>query len=83
MLDGVFVPDHEHLAIIKEQGNLLTRLIGDLRNLSLAEVGQLKLELAPDDIVDLVRRKLEQVELTARGKGIHLKLDAEANLPEI
>ncbi|MDO8568824.1 MAG: ATP-binding protein [Dehalococcoidales bacterium] len=83
MLDGVFASDREHLAIIKEESALLTRLIGDLRDLSLAEVGQLKLELTPDDIVDLVRRKLEQLELTARGKGIHLKLDAEDGLPLI
>ncbi len=83
MLDGVFTLDREHLASIKEQSTLLTRLIGDLRDLSLAEIGQLKLELAPEDIVDLVRRKLEQAELTARGKGIDLKLDAQTNLPKV
>ncbi|MBM2825627.1 MAG: integral rane sensor signal transduction histidine kinase [Dehalococcoidales bacterium] len=83
MLDGVFAPDREHLATIKEQTALLTRLIGDLRELSLAEAGQLKLELAPDDIVRLVRGKLEQVELTARDKGISLKLEAEDNLSTI
>ncbi|MDO8717128.1 MAG: ATP-binding protein, partial [Dehalococcoidales bacterium] len=83
MLDGVFEPDREHLVTIKEQAALLTRLISDLRELSLAEAGQLKLELAPDDIVRLVRGKLEQVELTARDKGISLKLEAEDNLSPI
>ncbi len=83
MLDGVFAPDREHLSTIREQIVLLTRLIGDLRELSLAEAGQLKLELAPDDIVRLVRGKLEQVELTALDKGISLKLEAEDNLSPI
>lgn len=81
MLDGIFAPDREHLSTIKEQAALLTRLIGDLRELSLAEAGQLKLELAPDDIVRLVRGKLEQVKLTAQDKGVSLKLEAEENLP--
>ncbi len=83
LLDGVFTPDREHLNTIKEQTALLTRLIGDLRDLSLAEAGQLKLELAPDDIAELVKHKLEQVELTAREKGIQLRLDAEGHLPPI
>ncbi|MFH0941993.1 MAG: ATP-binding protein [Chloroflexota bacterium] len=83
MLDGVFAPDRERLTTIKEQAALLTRLIGDLRDLSLAEAGQLKLELAPGDIARLVRGKLEQVKLTAQAKGILLKLEAEDNLPLI
>ncbi|MCK4580894.1 MAG: HAMP domain-containing protein, partial [Dehalococcoidia bacterium] len=43
ILDGVFQPDAEHLGSIKEQTALLTRLIADLRDISLAESGQLKL----------------------------------------
>lgn len=83
MLDGVYQPDREHLGSIKEEVALLTRLIGDLRDLSLAESGQLKLELAPADIVALVNRKLSQVEVTAREKGIRMKLDAPEKIPEV
>lgn len=81
MLDGVFTPDREHLSTIKEQAALLTRLIGDLRELSLAEAGQLKLELAPDDIVRLLQDKIAQIKVTAQEKGILLKLETEDNLP--
>ncbi|MDO8687186.1 MAG: ATP-binding protein [Dehalococcoidales bacterium] len=83
MLDGVFAPDREHLSTIKEQTALLTRLIGDLRDLSLAEAGQLKLELLPDDIVRLLRDKVEQIKATAQEKGILLKFEAEDNLPPV
>ncbi|MBI2832166.1 MAG: HAMP domain-containing protein [Chloroflexi bacterium] len=83
IMDGVFKPDAEHLGAIKEQTALLTRLIGDLRDLSLAESGQMKLELAPTDMVDLVRRKLSQAEVAAREKSIELKLNALPNVPEV
>jgi len=83
MLDGVFVPDREHLATIKEQTALLTRLIGDLRDLSLAEAGQLKLEFAPTDIASLLGDKLEQLGPAAQDRGIALHLEAGGDLPEI
>ena len=83
MLDGVFAPDRERLTTIKEETALLTRLISDLRDLSLAEAGQLKLELAPDDIAKLLRDKLDQIEPTAQDKGVLLKLEGEDNLPLI
>jgi two-component system OmpR family sensor kinase len=83
ILDGVFEPDKEHLGSVKEQTALLTRLIGDLRDLSLAESGQLKLELAPTDMVELVRRKLSQAELSSREKHLQLAYDAAPEIPEV
>ncbi len=70
--DRVFEPDSARLGVIKEQVALLTRLTSDLRELSLAESGQLKLELAPTDLVDLVRRKAMQFESQAAEKGVHV-----------
>ena len=83
ILDGVFPPDQEHLSSIKEQTTLLTWLLGDLRDLSLAESGQLRLELAPTNIVDLVRRKLSQAEIRARERDIQVKLNIPSAVPEI
>ena len=83
ILDGVFKPDHEHLDSIKEQTALLTHLIGDLRDLSLAESGQLKLEPAPTNMVDLIRRKLSQAEVSALKKDIQLKLDVAREVPPV
>jgi signal transduction histidine kinase len=83
MLDGVYTPDKEHLISIKEQTAQLTHLINDLREISLAESGQLKLELTPTDMVDLVRRKLSQSEVKAPGKDIHFKLDVHGEIPDV
>lgn len=83
ILDGVFQPDAEHLGSVKEQTALLTRLISDLRDISLAESGQLKLERAPTDMVEMVGRKVSQAELAAREKGIRLELKAAPGLPAV
>ncbi len=81
--DGVFNPDKDHLDTIKEQTTLLTRLTSDLRDLSLAESGQLKLVLTSTDLIDLVRRKVSQFEVKAREKGISMKLEIPEDLPKL
>ena len=83
ILDGVFESDKERLNSIKDETFMLTRLINDLRDISLAEAGQLKLEIASTDMVKLVNRKLLQAEGTARENGVHLELQAAQDIPEI
>jgi len=83
MLDGVFEADASNLRSIKEETALLTRLVADLRDLSLAESGQLKLELEPVDLADLVRRLVSQTEVMARQKDITLRLDTAEQLPQV
>lgn len=76
--DGVFRADREHLDAIKEQTAVLTRLTADLRDLSLADSGQLKLQLAATDMTDLIRRTLSTFAVPAQQKGI----DLVSELPE-
>lgn len=83
ILDGVFKADKEHFLSIKEQTAQLTRLINDLRDISLAESGQMKLDVAPANMVDLVRRKLAQAEVRALEKGVKLNLKVPGELPEV
>jgi len=83
IIDGVFQPDTEHLRSIKEQTSLLTHLISDLRDLSLAESGQLKLNLAPMDMVELVRRMVSNYEINALEKNVRIKLEEATQIPEI
>lgn len=83
ILDGVFEPDKERLNSIKDETFLLTRLINDLRDISLAESGQLKLEIITTDMVKLVERKLSQAERAAHEKGVQLELQVAQDLPEI
>lgn len=83
IIDGVFKPDTEHLCSIKEQASLLTHLISDLRDISLAESGQLELNLAPTDIVELVRRMVSNYEINAIKKNVRIKLEEGTQIPEI
>jgi len=79
--DGVFPADAERLGTIKEQTALLTMLIKDLRDLSLAEAGQLKLEKAPTDLARLLERKVEQARLNTGGKNIRFIPQIAEGLP--
>jgi signal transduction histidine kinase len=81
--DDVFSPDKEHLDNIREQTVLLAHLVNDLRDLSLAESGQLKLNLQFVDIADLLRRKITQFDVSARQKNIQLVLEIGASIPPI
>jgi two-component system sensor histidine kinase BaeS len=83
MIDGVFPADPEHLNTIKEQSQTLTQLVADLRDLSLAESGQLKLHKTPTDMKDLIRRKIEQFESLAAEKPVKLELLSTTVIPEI
>ena len=83
IIDDVFRPDTEHLHSIKEQTSLLTHLISDLRDLSLVESGQLKLNLVPTDTVELVRRMVSNYEINALEKNVRIKLEEATQIPEI
>lgn len=81
MLDGVYEPTIENLGSIKEEAGLLTRLVADLRDLSLAESGQLKLDMQPTDLAELVRRRVSQTEVGALAKNVSLSTQITEKLP--
>jgi two-component system OmpR family sensor kinase/two-component system sensor histidine kinase BaeS len=83
MLDGVVPLNPESVASVHEETVLLARLVGDLRVLSLAEAGQLKLERAPTDLVALTQRVIERMQAQAREKNVTLEVDAPASIPNV
>jgi signal transduction histidine kinase len=83
MIDGVYEPNPDNLNSIKEETDLLTRLVGELRDLTLAESGHLKLEFEPTNLAELVQRRVSQAEVIARGKNITLRMNITEGLPEI
>jgi signal transduction histidine kinase len=83
MIDGVYEPNPDNLNSIKEETDLLARLVGELRDLTLAESGHLKLEFEPTNLAELVQRRVSQAEVIARGKNITLRRDIAEGLPEI
>jgi signal transduction histidine kinase len=80
MIDGVLPTDEHQLRIIKGETVVLTRLISDLRDLSLAEAGKLKLEKSVIDWADLIQWKLEQFQPLAEAKGVTLKFEGSSGL---
>ncbi len=81
--DGVADPTPERVASLREETALLTRLVTDLRDLSLAESGQLKLHPQPMDLADLVKGTVVGVQTRAEERGVEVAASAEEGLPPV
>jgi signal transduction histidine kinase len=77
--DGVMKPDKETIRSLHEEASLLSRLVDDLQELSLAEAGELKLVLRAEDIGGLIRQAVAAVEAQKKAKGLVLTVE----LPEL
>jgi two-component system OmpR family sensor kinase/two-component system sensor histidine kinase BaeS len=82
LLDGVYPADAEHLAPILDETRVLSRLVDDLRTLSMAEAGALALHREPTDIAELVADSVASLRTQADSAGIALITDAAAALPQ-
>jgi signal transduction histidine kinase len=81
-LDKVVPLDDAEIANLYGQTNHLIRLVNDLRELSLAEAGQLPLEKTPTDLNALVTETIQALEPLAGEKDV--TLCGEVNpLPEV
>lgn len=83
MQDGVLPLDEEQISALHAETTLLNRLIGDLRLLSLAEAGQLKLELQETDPGEVIQQIVERMKPQASQKGVHLEAVVPVDIPEI
>lgn len=81
MLDGVVKPTPPQLAALHEEILLLSRLVADLRTLSLADAGQLELHRSPTDLGALIRGAAAAAEPQAQAKNIALSLELAPGLP--
>jgi two-component system, OmpR family, sensor histidine kinase BaeS len=82
-LDGVMTPTPEHIAIVNDEVILLARLITDLRDLSLAEAGQLKLFQSSTSLGDIVSAEISGIETRTKEKGITVSSELGFGLPSI
>ena len=81
--DGVKEPDPDTLAIIGHESDLLSRLVNELQELSLAEAGELKLKRRPEDVTGLISRAVSSVQAQADLKGIGLSFQPAGGLPPV
>jgi len=83
MLDRVIEPTPERIAGLHSQAVLLKRLITDLRDLSLAQVGQLRLHRRTIDVAGVVRETLEALAPLAGERTVALRVEVPAHLPPV
>jgi signal transduction histidine kinase len=81
MIDGIHTADAEHLAGVLDETRVLTRLVEDLRTISLAEAGTLALHREPTDVDALIAEATNSFRSQAAGAGVVLELDAPDDLP--
>ncbi|MGD0354476.1 MAG: ATP-binding protein [Dehalococcoidia bacterium] len=81
--DDVMKADTPTVNSIYDETMLLSRLIDDLQELSLAEAGELKLYLEPEDVNSLIDQATAAVRAGAAEKGLSMATDLEAGLPTV
>jgi two-component system sensor histidine kinase BaeS len=81
--DGLAEPTPEVVTRLQEEVALLNRLVADLRMLSLAEAGELQLEVQPVDVGHLVQTAVDRVRGAAQEKGVSLTSELPEGLPAV
>jgi len=82
LLDGVYEPSAETIAPIYEETLHLGRLIDDLRDLVLAEAGELRLDLQPTDLGELARHVVEAAMVPKEG-DLTIDVDVLPGVPSV
>ena len=81
ILDGVYEPTPDVIRALRDEARTLSKLVADLRILSLADAGQLKLALEVTDPVELARRSVQAADPVAIERQVTLSVEAAADLP--
>jgi signal transduction histidine kinase len=79
--DEVIKPDASIIGSLNEEAVLLSRLVDELQELSLAEAGELKLVYQTEDINKLVKQAVDSWQPQLAAKKISLSIDLPDNLP--
>jgi signal transduction histidine kinase len=81
--DGLVKPDADTLRKLDEEATMLSRLVDDLQELSLAEAGELKLVRQPEDIANLISQTVATVQAKAMVKGVSISTVLPDRLPAV
>ena len=81
VLDGVYPADEAHLRPVLDETRVLSRLIDDLRTLSLSEAGALRLHREPTDLEALLADVIASHRATADETGVQLDLEVSGLRP--
>ncbi len=81
--DGVLPPTHENFEIIREEATRLGNMVNDLRILSLADAGELPIQLQSSEPQRLIQEVASLYQFQAQRKNIIFELDIDSQLPDI
>jgi len=79
--DDVVKPEAATIQSIYEEALLLSRLVDDLQELTLAEAGKLNMVVQPDDIGAIIGQAVSAAQAQAAAKGVLLRTDVTDGLP--
>jgi two-component system OmpR family sensor kinase len=83
ILDDVYPLEKAEITTIYDETVMLSRLVGDLRELAQAEAGQLALDIQPVEAAPLVRSAIAPFETAAAEQGVALIADLPDPLPPV
>ena len=83
ILDGMYELDLENVASVHEETLVLSRLVNDLRDLTLVEAGQLQLEKEVIEPAILVTQAVDRFRVQACEQEVSLDADLSPDLPPI
>jgi signal transduction histidine kinase len=81
--DGVMQPDAATIHSLNEEAALLSGLVNELQELTLADAGELKLVYQEEDIADLVKQAVTPWQPQLAAKQISLSLNLPDKLPPV
>jgi len=81
MLDEVYPLERSEIATLYDEARFLTRLVDDLRELSLADAGQLPLKRQALDVAPILRTVATHFSLAAQAQNIQLDVNIDETLP--
>lgn len=76
IIDGVYVAEPRHLETIRSQARLLSRIVDDLRTISLAEARGLELHREPTEVASTLRRVAEGFRARSEACGVAIEVEA-------
>ena len=83
ILDDVYPLDRAEITRLYDETRLLSRLVDDLRELALADAGELRLNLQATDAGRVVQAAAESLSPAAQAQGVTLTAEVRGSLPQI
>lgn len=83
ILDDVYPLDKAEISHLYDETRLLSRLVDDLRELALAEAGQLHLSLQSTDPAMVADNTVEHLEPAADAQGVALSMTTAPDMPPV